>query len=231
MAGNQLIGIIGGMGTLASQFLFQRIVELANAKSDQEYPEFIFYNCPKTPDRTGSILNKKTKIVEFIATALNRLERAGSKRLILDCNTAYFYYPQITKRVNAKLLNLVDENCKRLIKERVGAKKIGILATTGTLKTKLYETALKKHGDFKFVYPNQSELMKLIYGKNGIKTGNLNQHSKAAKIINDLLKKGAECILVGCTDLSILINEKNASCPIIDSTTTIAKIVTENRVN
>lgn len=219
------IGILGGMGTVATQHLLQKIIGLSKAKKDQDFPPFILYNYPQIPDRTEAILGKSKKPAKFLIKGLKKLEAAGASPLAMDCNSAYAFYNDIKKKVKTKTINLIDETSKKLAKKYPGIKKIGILATTGALKAELYEKSLAKLGNFKFVYPMQKEIMELIYGKKGIKANNLTQSKKLSKILSALEKKGAEATIIGCTDLSTLISEKNAKFRLIDSTATLAEII------
>jgi len=219
------IGILGGMGTVATQRLVQKIIEMSKAKKDQDFPEFILYNCPKIPDRTKAILNNTKKPAKFLTKGLRMLEKAGASPLAIDCNAAYAFDKEITGKIKSRTINLVDETSKRLAKKCPHAKKIGILATAGTLKAGLYEKSLAKYGSYKFVYPNQKEIMEIIYGKKGIKANNKRQTKKISKILSEMVKKGAQAVIVGCTDLSVIISEKNSKPAIIDSTTTLAEII------
>ncbi len=222
------IGILGGMGTVATQHLLQKIVELSKAKKDQDFPSFILYNYSQIPDRTEAIFNKNKKPATFLIEGLKKLEAASANPLIMDCNSAYAFYDDITEKVKTKTINLIDETSKRLIKKYPSVKKVGILATTGTLKAKLYEKSLAKHANFEFVYPNQKKVMKIIYGKKGIKANNLVQRKKISRVLSNLVKEGAEAIIVGCTDISTLVDEKTTKHPLVDSTTTLAEIITKS---
>lgn len=223
------IGILGGMGTVATRHLMQKIIEMSKAKKDQDFPEFILYNYPQIPDRTEAILNNSKKPAKFLVKGLKKLEAAGASPLIMDCNAAYAFNKEIAGKIKTRTISLVDETAKRLAKKRPHAKKIGIMATTGTLKAKLYEKSLAKYANCReFVYPNQKEIMEIIYGKKGIKANNKKQSKKISKILSGLAKKGAQAVIVGCTDLSVLISEKNSKPAIIDSTTTLAGIIIKN---
>ena len=105
----KIIGILGGMGPEATIDLFQKIVKLTPAQQDQEHLRIIIDNNPKIPDRTKAILHGgENPLPELIKTAQN-LERAGADFIIIACNTAHYYLPEIQKTVNITIFSIMQE--------------------------------------------------------------------------------------------------------------------------
>ena len=140
----RVIGILGGMGPLATAELFRRIVEKTPAKRDQDHPRIIIYNNPKIPDRTAFILgNGEDPRPELIESA-KKLESWGADFIIMPCNTAHFFAETIQKAVKIPLVSMIEETAKLILE--MGLKKVGLLATDGTIKGLVYHRALLSHG-------------------------------------------------------------------------------------
>lgn len=140
----RVIGILGGMGPLATADLFRRIVERTPARRDQDHPRIIIYNNPKIPDRTAFILgNGPDPRPELIASA-KKLESWGADFIIMPCNTAHFFAETIQRAINIPLVSMIEETAKKI--ESMGLRKVGLLATDGTIKGMVYHRALLKRG-------------------------------------------------------------------------------------
>jgi len=195
------IGIIGGMGPLATAYLFQKIIELTPAKKDQDHLRVIIDNNPKIPDRTRSILKRDNKIISHLKRSANILQKAGAQCIAIPCNTSHNYIEEIQKSVRIPVLDMVRAAVESVDHE---SGKIGLLATDGTLKAEIYQK-YDVQGHIHWITLKTTEqkvLMRLIYG---IKAGKEHQDLKPAftKLLISLKKKGAELIILGCTELSL----------------------------
>ena len=196
------IGILGGMGPLATCDLFSKIIQITDASCDQEHVRICIDNNTEISDRTNAIIRHgKDPVPEMVKSAV-RLQSFGADVLIMPCNTAHYFYDRILPFVDIPFLSMIDETAKA-ISDR-GLRKIGILATDGTLQTAVYEKAFKKRGISIVVPPpeNQVHIMDLIY--NGVKAGNKEIDTKPTKkTIEDLFRKGAQTLVLGCTELPV----------------------------
>ncbi len=197
------IGIIGGMGPLATVNLYSRIVERTKAQKDQEHIHVIIDSNNNIPDRTKAILyNGEDPTIELIKSA-KRLEQAGADFLIMPCNTAHFFVNDIKESVNIPLINMIEETVKYTFDKYGKNKVIGIMAVDGTIKTKIYENYYNMMG-IKTVTPEktQKKIMEFIY--NVIKGGNLDEGTGLFyECVSELEHFGAEVFLLGCTELSV----------------------------
>lgn len=208
------IGILGGMGPLATVYLFRKIVELTPAKKDQDHLRIIIDNNPKIPDRTKSILNNdRTILFHLIETAKN-LEKTGADIILIPCNTSHFYLEEIQKNIKVQIFNMIHNTIESVNNESTN---IGLLATDGTLKQGLYQRYAKDKR-INWIIPDktgQKKTMDLIYRiKKGQKQQNLKL--KFEKLLHSLKKKGAEYIILGCTELSLLKQSLNNKFNLID---------------
>jgi len=215
------IGILGGMGPLATAELFKRIVEKTPAKRDQDHPRIIIYNNPKIPDRTAFILgNGEDPRPELIESA-KKLESWGADFIIMPCNTAHFFAETIQKAVKIPLVSMIEETAK-LIRE-MGLKKVGLLATDGTIKGLVYHRALLSHG-VQIAVPggrDQELAMRGIY--EGVKAGNLELGRRLLLEVARRLERRVDGIIAGCTEVSVALRPEDLKVPLVDPLDVIAE--------
>ncbi|MDI3475745.1 MAG: aspartate racemase [Thermococcaceae archaeon] len=217
----RVIGILGGMGPLATADLFRRIVEKTPAKRDQDHPRIIIYNNPKIPDRTAFILgNGPDPRPELIASA-RKLEECGADFIIMPCNTAHFFAETIQRAINIPLVSMIEETAKKI--ESMGLRKVGLLATDGTIKGMVYHRALLKRG-IHIAVPNKKDqelVMKAIY--EGVKAGNLELGRELLLKVAKKLERRSEGIIAGCTEVSVVLKPEDLTVPLIDPMDVIAE--------
>ena len=196
------IGVIGGMGPLATVNLFEKIVVLTKAETDQDHPHTIIDSNTEIPDRTNFILAGGENPVNEIRKSAKRLVDAGADFIIMPCNTAHFFYKDIIKDIEVPFINMIEETVAH-IKKHYDEELVGILATDGTIGSGVYHRELDKWG-MKPIVPeekHQREIMNLIYR---IKAGD---HKKGIDgmiaAIENMQTKGANTFIIGCTELSV----------------------------
>ena len=199
------IGMIGGMGPAATADLMMKIIEMTDAKSDQEHIRMIIDNNTNIPDRTDAILHGGKDPVPEMSASAEILEKAGADFIIIPCNTAHYFIPEVAKHTSLPILNMPEETAK-LLKER-GVKKAAVLGTDGTVQSGMYQKALDEEG-IEAVYPDenqQKQLMSLIYDyiKKGIMDAESLPITETSAIADDLRSRGAEVLLLACTELPL----------------------------
>ena len=199
------IGILGGMGPAATVDLMNRIISMTDAGSDQEHIPMIVDNNTRIPDRTEAILSGgESPVPEMLASA-KRLEQAGADFIIVACHTAHYFIKEIEEQINIPVLEMPEETAK-LLKIK-GINRAAVLATDGTVESGLYGAALK-HVGIEPVYPDEDQqkiIMALIYNyiKKGVTDINDLPREEITNIVGDLSSKGAEVLLLACTELPI----------------------------
>ena len=199
------IGIIGGMGPAATADLMNKIIDMTEAAKDQDHiPMFVDSNTC-IPDRTLAILEGGEDPVPQMLRSAKRLEQAGADFLIVPCNTAHFFVPQLQKEVGIPFLNMPQETGKLL--QQKGIKRAAVLATNGTCQSGLYEKVLTEAG-IETLYPSpeqQKLVMSLIYDyiKKGITDPNKLPREGVVAMIKDLHARGAQALLLACTELPL----------------------------
>ncbi|MBX5320378.1 MAG: amino acid racemase [Candidatus Bathyarchaeota archaeon] len=220
----KVIGILGGMGPEATAELFFRIIKETPAESDQDHPRIIVDNNPKIPDRTAAILGEgENPLPEMVKTAKN-LERAGADFIVMPCVTAHYYYNDLRKGVKIPVLNMIELTAQTIREGFPNVKKVGFLGTTGTVKTKIFDNPLNRVG-VKAVYPsdeNQKRVMEAIYTY--IKAGKILEGRKIViEEANHLIDLGADAIICGCTEISLVLKDGDIAKPVIDPLQILAR--------
>ena len=218
------IGILGGMGPLATADLFQKIVLLTKADTDREHIRVYIDSNANIPDRTAAILSGGEDPVPEMASALRHLEACGADCIIMPCNTAHYFLPRLqamTKIPFLSILTAAAEACKA----QFPGKTVGILATRGTLAANLYQEALAQAGVPYLVpdAPAQDALMRVIY--DGVKAGKDPDSYRAdfLTVLEQMSAGGAEVFLLGCTELPLAAEALNIALPTVDPTAELAK--------
>ena len=218
------IGILGGMGPLATADLFQKIVLLTKADTDREHIRVYIDSNANIPDRTAAILSGGEDPVPEMASALRHLEACGADCIIMPCNTAHYFLPRLqamTKIPFLSILTAAAEACKA----QFPGKTVGILATRGTLAANLYQEALAQAGVPYLVpdAPAQDALMRVIY--DGVKAGKGPDSYRAdfLTVLEQMSAGGAEVFLLGCTELPLAAEALNIALPTVDPTSELAK--------
>jgi len=214
------IGILGGMGPEATAYFFELIIKNTEAQKDQDHIPVLIYSNPKVPPRTDAILKKGPSPLPLLLQGTKILRRAGADFIVMPCLTAHFYYPQLLARAEIPFLSLLDETLYFVQKNLCGLKKAGLIASSGTLESKLFHKTFAKKGiDIIDPIPQeQQQVMEAIFGKRGIKAGKTSGLPK--KLILDVAKKlvqrGAEAIIAGCTEVPLVLKEEDLPAPFLE---------------
>ncbi len=195
------LGIIGGMGPLATADLLYKIIQNTQAQKDCEHIPIVMDHNPKIPDRTQAILGNGTSPLPDLICAGKRLQKMGADLLLLPCNTCHHYYVPLRRALKAPLLHLVLECVREVV--RKGHSCVGLLATQGTVACGIYQNLCAAHR-ITVLLPDQEEqriVSQVIYEK--VKAGQVGEFQALLPILERLRACGAQSILLGCTELAL----------------------------
>lgn len=243
-----MIGIVGGVGPYAGIDLLKNIYDNTLAKKDQDYLNSLLFSLPsKIQDRTDYLLGTVAENPGYsIAKIIIELESLGATVVGIPCNTAHsddifsLIIKELDKNGNQiEVLHMINVTIDFIKVHYSHFSKIGVLSTTGTYKYKIYASALEKNG-FISVDPTleiQENLVHpAIYHQDyGIKSKSNPFHPHAKKnldhAINYLKDKGAEAIILGCTEIPLVIKTKTVKgMKVINPTNVLARKLIE-RIN
>ena len=219
----KIIGILGGMGPLATADLFKKIIMHTKASSDSEHIRVVIDSNTKIPDRTEFIMGRgPSPVREMIKTAL-RLEMMGADIIVMPCNTAHYFYDSINEYVKADFINMIEETASEIIKSRNSGAAIALLATEGTCRAGVYDNVFEKKG-LTLIKPEkkyQDIVSSVIYD---VKKGIFRKYEESlGAAVSELKKKGADLFILGCTELPVYFETLGITENTADPTDILAK--------
>ena len=200
------LGVIGGLGPLATVKFYDKVVLNTEAHNDNEHIDLIVLNHSTMPDRTRCIIeNKDTEFLNEIKKDLEILDEIGVDVVAIPCNTSHYFYDEFKNFANLKIINMIEETILEI--KRRGLKKVAVFGTLGTLNSKVYNKYAEKNGiEVKELsLEDKNSVMDIIYK---IKETNNLENKKFVEILNKYCDD--ETIgIIACTELSLLDISKN----------------------
>ena len=214
----KVLGILGGMGPMATADLFTKITALTKASCDNDHLRVLIDSNAKIPDRTNAILYGGESPLPYMLDSALRLESMGAQCLIMPCNTAHYYINELQKAVAVPFINMIEETAKAVPEGCRPA----LLATSGTIKTGLYSNALKKRG-FDLIVPEESHHMLYMAAIHDIKGGRVPDRGSFLMLLKWLKQKGADTFILGCTEIPLAFQWLEIDEPYVDATMVLAR--------
>ena len=216
-----VLGILGGLGPMATAYFYELLISHTEAACDQDHIDIIINSHATTPDRTAFIMGRSDKDpLSVMVDDIRRMKTYGADLVAIPCNTAHYFYDKLKASTDLPILNIMEETACRL--SALGVKRAGILATDGTVMTGTYDRYLSAHGIdcLRPVPDDQAQIMHIIYDqiKNG-KTPDTDAFLSAARALR---KRGADALILGCTELSLIKKQHSLPPYFIDSLDVLA---------
>jgi aspartate racemase len=223
----KILGIIGGMGPMATNIFYKMLIDLTPASKDQDHINMIILSHASMPDRTEAIASGDlTALLTKLQEDAVFLEQSGASCIAIPCNTSHVVIDDIQKMVTIPIVNMVRETVDYLLKEcDCHNQKVGIMATEGTVKAELFQKEMIRNGLIPVV-PNretQQKLMHIIY--DGVKAGLPVQPEDFADVENELREAGCKNIILACTELSCYAMENPLEDFYVDAMEVLARKV------
>ena len=218
------VGVIGGMGPEATADFFGRIIRNTPARSDQDHLHVLIDNNPKVPNRNMAITGSGPSPAAQLVRSAKRLQTAGADFLVMPCNTAHAFADDIRSATDIPLLDIVEVASQYVSREFAGTKAAGVLATDGCRSARLYETVLGRAGIDCITLPDalQEDFMQLVYlikATGATVQAGEQMHAMALELVS----RGADVIVAGCTEVPLVLSAKSLPIPLIDTTEVLAR--------
>ena len=215
------IGILGGMGPEATNKMAQLIFSITPAASDQDHIPLIVWNNAALPHRLNAIWGDGESPVPLMIQMAQQLEMCGATHIVMPCNTAHYFIPQIQPHVRIPFINFMQQTVDHIL-QNYACTKVGVLGTNVTTQFGLYKDALQAVG-LTVVDPSIEDQQAMTDAIYLVKSG---QHI-AGKAIMDrvadtLVANGAECIIMGCTEIPLVMKSEEHSVPMVDPSYCVA---------
>jgi len=224
----KVIGVLGGMGPESTAALLNRITRRTPAATEQDHLRVIIDSNPKIPNRTDALLfGNLDPVIEALTETARNLERAGAELIGIPCNTAHAFLADVRESVAIPVLDMVGETAFQT-RHAFGEKTIvGLLATDGTLTTRLYHDALRRH-HLEAVAPAGPGLQNAVMDAiDAVKLHGVTDDAKGALAvaIQDVTAQGATALIAGCTEVSLVFDRYPPNLPWLDPLTVLADVL------
>lgn len=197
------LGIIGGLGPMATAYFLQLITRMSDAGTDQEHMEILLHSKPQIYDRTRYILGQSTdNPLPQMAEVGRGLAGQGAELIAVPCITAHYFHKQLEEETGVPVVNVIRETALYL--ENAGITRVGIMATDGTVQSGLFQEVFDADG-ISYVLPDaerQRHVMHLIY--ENVKAGKPAELPLFQDAAGQLFGEGAQAVLLACTELSLI---------------------------
>lgn len=204
------IGVVGGVGPAATVDFLGKIVRNTGARKDQEHIKLVVEQNPQIPDRTANLVDGGTDPTISLYATCKKLESGGADIIAIPCNTAHAFVERIQAHLSIRVVNMLHETVHHLLRRHPDRRKVGLLATSGTLASRVYHDALEA-ARLELIVPDedhQRDVMNAIYGERGVKAGFTSGECRddLQRALEHLVEHGAEALILGCTELPLLIS-------------------------
>jgi aspartate racemase len=207
----KIIGVLGGMGPLATVEFMKKVITQTPAAIDQEHIPMLIRNIPQIPDRTQFILGLGADPYIELSRGFSELCRAGATCIVIPCNTAHFWYDRLASASHVHMISIIQSVANRA--HDLKHHKVGILATDATIKTSLYQLALQTQG-IDVCIPEHAQQVDVMNGIKAVKAG---QIALATALISpafeQMIAYGADAVILGCTEIPIALNNISQLSP------------------
>lgn len=231
---SMVLGVIGGLGPLATAYYMELVIKMTKAECDQDHLEMIVYNCPGVPDRTKYILGQSDENpLPRMLKIGQALQKQGADVIAIPCMTAHYFHEELKTNLDVQVIHGIRETAEHL--KAAGVNVVGIMATDGTISSGIFQKEIEALG-MTAVAPDeefQKKVMKMIY--DDIKAGKMPTKEEFMQVKEHLvMHKGAEAVVLGCTELSLIKNAYDLGDGVIDTLEVLAKasiLACEKEVN
>ncbi|GLU33330.1 amino acid racemase [Trinickia caryophylli] len=227
------VGVVGGVGPAATVDFMQKIVRNTPAERDQDHIKVLVEQNPQIPDRTENLIGDGEDPTVALYATCKKLEAGDADIIAIPCNTAHAFVERIQPYLNVPIVNMLTVTAEHLRATFPALREVGLLATSGTLASGVYERALAAVG-LEQVTPEpalQARVMNAIYGPRGVKAGYTSGDcvEEIVAVCEALMARGCKVVLLGCTELPLLLpqgerrDERGRTACLVDPTDVLAR--------
>jgi len=224
------VGIIGGIGPASTLDYYKDIIDGYRAiTQNNEYPKIIIESVNMTEMLGYLSQNLLDELVSFLLRSINNLAAAGADFAVIASNTPHIVFDEVNSQSQLPLVSIVDETCKYA--QNIGCKRVVVLGTSFTMNSGLYTNAFGRYGIEALVpdIPNQNIVHNIIFPnlENGIVFPE--DKKKMLKIADNIIKiKNADALVLGCTELPMMIKQNDIETVILNTTQIHIKSIIKN---
>jgi aspartate racemase len=219
------IGVIGGMGPAAGFHFCSLLVELTESGRDQDHVPVLCYSNTQVPDRTKAILHNGPDPLPELVRSAQTLQAAGADFLVMPCNTAHHYYDAIVPHLEIPFLHMILEMIMAAKRQYGRVRRVGLLATSGTVAMELYHRPLRENGMEVLTPEAEVQDQAVMTAINEIKAGRRGRPAaELARVAYSLVERGAQWVIAGCTEIPLALQQSEVSVPLLDPMRLLAEL-------
>lgn len=212
MAKPFLLGVLGGMGPLATLDFQHKLLESTPAEGDQEHLPAVIWNVPQVADRQKALAGQGPSPLPQLLHGIAQLNQAGASHIAIPCNTAHHWYLPLQEVSAAPILHIADTLIERLLQLAVKPQRVGIIATQGTLDAGWYQQRLNAQGITAITSDSQELAQWFVPGCYAVKRGQLREGGELFRLQAEaLLSRGAQRLVLACTEVPVALRELDTS--------------------
>jgi aspartate racemase len=224
----RILGVLGGMGPLASAHFMTRLTLLTPAERDQDHIQAVLWSDPRIPDRNAARLGTGPDPLPALVRGMRLLEQAGAGAIAIPCNTAHGWYDGMAAACRLPILHIVDAAAADLRRSGIGPGRIGVMGTAATLAMQLYQDRLGAQG-WECITPDTLEMARLVTPAIAAVKANrvAEAYAPLAEALRLLAGRGARAVVLGCTEIPLGIQagpSEELDVPIIDTIDALARV-------
>lgn len=221
-----LIGILGGMGPLATADLYTKIIQASPAETDQEHLPIVIWADPRVPDRTAALLGRGEDPVPWLVHGAQQLVTMGADFIVIPCNTAHAFLEEVQPEVQRPILSMIEGAADAIADQYPDAGIVGLLATSGTIASEMYQRALRARGLDTIVPDNDVQRRCVVGAIERVKAGEADDTATALLVEagESLVERGADVLLAACTEIPVVLQQRHINAPLVDATDTLASL-------
>ena len=197
------LGILGGLGPMSGVYFCELLTAHTKADCDRQHLDFLLSSRATTPDRTDFILGRSEEDpTPVMIEDVEKLIAAGATRIAIPCNTAHYFYERIARASTVPVINIISQTVE--LCRQSGIRTVGVLATEGTIRSGAYEEECRRAGIGYLICSEaeQATVTEVIYGQ--VKRGQAPDLDAFRAVADSLMARGADALILGCTELSLL---------------------------
>ena len=219
-----MLGILGGMGPAATADFMQRLVtlraQMPGVARDQDHLPVMVYADPRVPDRNAALFSGGASPLPMLMHGARILQNAGAQWIAMPCNTAHYWADALADEIGTPLIHIAQAALDA-VRAQSTINTVGLLATTATVKSRIYQA---RGAEFDWLCPSdvdqEAQVMRAVYL---IKAGKLEEARVALLLAASALReRGAQTVILGCTEIPLALNQTHTDVPLIDATHALA---------
>jgi len=226
MRQNHLLGVLGGMGPLATADFLKKLAEETPAQRDQEHIPYVACGVPQIPDRPPAITGDGESPLPYMLNGIAKLRQAGARAIAIPCNTAHYWYDDLVREGGLPVLHIADAVCDALAERGITTGTIGLIGTDGTVKAGFYQSRFAARGLTCITSRPEDQINLVLPAIARVKANDLESaHQAAIRAVEQLRAAGAGAVVLACTETPVAV--EFAAHPVavhcIDATRALAR--------